>query len=344
MYLDRVVDFLKTVPNSSISTDGKELSCACPWCDMDLNNPHSHHLSILIDVDPGQTMVYHCFRSSCQESGILKTETLQRLGCTDMETILELAKHNASISKSIDGFTPKKKRKLITLNINNKENKKKAAYINVRLGTHMTIPEMKELKIQLSLYDYLRINRIKKLAYPKHVCDEIDEYAIGFISMYEDYVIFRDITREMITGRRYTIYRSTGVPDPGDVKIYCIPTEIDLTDPEPAILNIAEGPFSILGAYLHTEIGRDRRNCLFLANCGAGYLRTIKHVCKQYGFLDIVINIFSDSEISMDVYRKLYRNLKGELSIHSMVVYYNEASDDFGVPPDLIKIKTATIK
>ena len=67
MYLDRVVDFLKTVPNSSISTDGKELSCACPWCDMDLNNPHSHHLSILIDVDPGQTMAYHCFRSSCQE-------------------------------------------------------------------------------------------------------------------------------------------------------------------------------------------------------------------------------------------------------------------------------------
>lgn len=344
MYLERVVDFLKTVPNASMSTDSKELYCACPWCDFNLSSPNAHHLAIRIDVEEGETMVYHCFRASCQESGILKTSTLQRLGCTDMETILELAKHNAAISKTIDRFTPKKKRKLITLNINNRSNKMKAAYINVRLGTHMTVPELKDLKIQLSLYDYLTINHIKRLAYPKQVCDMLDDHAIGFISIYEDYVVFRDITPDLITGRRYTMYRSTGVPDPGDTKLYCIPGEVDLTDPEPAVLNIAEGPFSILGVYLNTELGRDRRNCLFLANCGGGYLRTIKQICRQYGFLDVDINIYSDSEINMGVYQKLYKQLKNEISIHSMIVYYNEKAEDFGVPVEKIKIKAATVK
>lgn len=344
MYLNRVVDFLKTLPNFSMSADGKEISCACPWCDFDLSNPHSHHMSVKIDVEPGEVMVYHCFRSSCQESGILKTSTLQRFGCTDMETILELAKHNAAISKHIDRFTPKKKRELLVLNINNSANKKKLSYINTRLGVKLKVPDLKKLKIQLSLYDYLNINHIKKLAYPRRVCDMLDDYAIGFVSMYEDYVIYRDITKDMITGRRYTIYRSTGVPDPEDTKVYCIPTEIDLIDPEPAVLNIAEGPFSILGAYLHTEIGRDRRNCIFLANCGAGYLRTIKDVCRQFGFLDIIINIFSDSEIKISHYQKLYKQLKHEVSIHAMTVYYNTRAEDFGVSADNIYISSSTIK
>ena len=64
MYLTKVVDFLKTMPNFSMSTDGKEIYCACPWCDFDLSNPRSHHMAVKIDVEPNETMVYHCFRSS----------------------------------------------------------------------------------------------------------------------------------------------------------------------------------------------------------------------------------------------------------------------------------------
>ena len=139
------------------------------------------------------------------------------------------------------------------------------------------------------------------------------------------------------------MYRSSGIPDPSDTKVYCIPTEIDLIDPEPAIINVAEGTFSILGAYLHTEIGRDRRNCLFLANCGGGYQSTIKHICKQYGFLSVEINIFSDSEVGLKTYEKLYRTLKNDIDIHHLHVYYNDKAEDFGVPIDQIHVKKCTI-
>lgn len=344
MSIDRVVAYLKSLPHAKISADGTQLSCRCPFCGDSRKDDSHTNFFIKIGVDDREPALYKCFRASCGESGILKTETLQRLGCMDMETILELANHNAKISKTIDKFSPKKKRKLITLNINNEENRKKAAYVNARLGTNMSVPDMKDLKIQLSLYDYLTINHIKKLAFSENKCDLLNRYTIGFISMYEDYIICRDITKKLVTGSRYTMYRAMGVPDPSDTKIYCIPTEIDLTTPEPAVLNIAEGTFSILGAYLHTEIGRDRRNCLFLANCGGGYLSTIKHVCKQYGFLDVEINIFSDSEVGMDVYNKLAKQLKGQINIEAFTVYYNAAAEDFGVPIDRIKIRAATIK
>lgn len=342
MKLEKVVTFLKGCENYKESADGTQCSVRCCFCGDSRKHSDGSHLNIKIDVDEGEPMMYHCFRAACGESGILKTETLQRLGCMDMGVILELANHNATISKSIDRFVPKKKRKLITLNVNNETNRKKASYVNTRLGTSLSVPEMKDLKIQLSLYDYLKINNIKRLAFPERVCDILNAYTIGFVSMYEDYIICRDITKNMVTGNRYTNYRATGIIDPADVKIYCIPTEIDIIDPEPATLNIAEGPFSILGAYLNTEIGRETRNCLFLANCGSGYLRTIRHVCKQYGFLRVNINIFSDSEIKLGYYDKLKTQLDNEIMIDSFTVYYNEKAEDFGVPVNKIRVVTST--
>ena len=86
MQLPLVTDWLKGLPRRMTSSDGKQIRVLCPWCDIGRNTSEPH-LSISLDAENKTPLMYHCFRQSCGESGILKTDTLQRLGCTDMNVI-----------------------------------------------------------------------------------------------------------------------------------------------------------------------------------------------------------------------------------------------------------------
>lgn len=354
MKLERVVGFLKSLPVHSESTDRTQIYVRCPFCGDSRKDSHSTHFSIRVDVREGEPLLYRCFQPDykCGAKGILKTDTLQKLGCTDMETILELSKYNNSISKHLDAnYVSKKAKNYQMVNLDTKFNRWKLQYINHRLGTDLTTSDLRELKIQLGLADFVRLNNIKRLAFKPKMCEILDQWCIGFMSMYSDYIIFRDFSDDRqigeynkpITGRRYTMYRTSGTPNPEDMKLYSIPTDIDLLDPEPANINIAEGTFTILGAYLNTNIGKDQRNSIFLANCGTGYKQTIDHVCHQYGLLKININIFSDSEVPLSMYTKLYNTIKDRYDICSFKVYYNEKAEDFGHAKKDIKPTMLTI-
>ena len=127
------------------------------------------------------------------------------------------------------------------------------------------------------------------------------------------------------------------------MKLYCIPGEIDILDPEPADINIAEGAFSILGAYLHTNLGRDHRNNLWLANCGSEYNNTLTHIVKQFGLLDVCLHIWSDSEIKVSKYERLVKDLRGHMNFVSVQVHYNTKAEDFGHPAKMIEIETVEL-
>lgn len=345
MRIDSVYSFLKSIPHNQ-SGDGSQLMVRCPFCGDSRKNADSKHLSIKIDVEENEPMLYKCFQPDyrCGAKGYVTTEVLQRLGCTDVQTLLDLAKHNSKVTKHGDRFRYKKHKPYVLSNVNTKLNQEKAEYINWRLGTDMTPDEMKAFKIQLSLYDFLRINNIHKLAFSENKCDMIDACTIGFVSAYSDYLICRDITKDQVMKLRYTMYRASGQPDINDTKIYIIPTDIDLLDPRSANINIAEGTFSILGAYLHCEEGKDRRNNIFAANCGTGYKKTIDHITKQYGFLKVRIHIWSDSEVPVKTYEKLYEMIKDRLDIRSFQIHYNKKGDDFGHAAKDIKVNTVTLK
>ena len=324
--------------------DGVNVSFKCPFCGDSNSDPDGHHFSLKVDVDPGEPLRYQCFRASCGVRGALKTSTLQEMGIRDMAVITELAQYNKTVSKDFDTpFVTREARDYAIVNLPVGNNLEKLKYINRRLGTAMSADQLKDFKIQLSLLDLLRINDIKKLSVSKTAARNLDVYAIGFISMFSDYMICRDVTPDMKTGMRYYTYRISGKPDPNDLRIYTIPHEIDIMDPKSAVINVAEGPFSILGAYLNTELGEERPNSVWAANCGSQYINTILRVCKQFGLLKVRINIWSDSEISIGAYKKLYNSLKGRLDIRRMTVYYNDISDDFGHPKSEIKVREATI-
>lgn len=344
MKLERVCEFLKHVPRYTESTDGTQCQVKCIFCGDSKKSDHGH-LSIKIDLHDHEPMMYRCFRADCQQKGILTTSMLQQLGCTDMQTIIELAQYNQTISKNIDKpFNDKVSKGFEMVNLDISDNLEKLKYINRRLGTDFETSDLRDFKIQLGLYEFLRVNYIKRLSYKKEYCDVLDEYTIGFLSMYSDYLICRDISNQMVTGKRYTMYRTTGKPDPTDMKLYSIPTEIDLLDPRPAVINVAEGTFSILGAYLHTNLGREEKNSIWLANCGSEFENTIIHTAKQYGLLSVRIHIWSDSEIKLGKYEKLLTILSPRLDIKSFQVHYNTKSDDFGHPSNQIKINTITLK
>lgn len=344
MRLPLVYEFLRSLPVARESGDGNQIQVKCPFCGDSKKSDDHGHLSIKIEVEPNEPLLYQCFRAECQQKGILKTSTLQMLGCTDMATLLELSAHNNGINGYIDkDFVTKQAKDYTLVNLNEPYNLEKLEYINNRLGTNLETGDLRNYKIQLGLYEFLRINSIRQRSFNKKMCDMLDENCIGFMSMYNDYLICRDCTPNMVTGRRYHMYRTSGKPNPTDTKLYCIPTEIDLLDPNPACINVAEGTFSILGAHLHTKIGRDYRNSIWAANCGGGYLNTILHLTKQYGLLDAVIHIWSDSEVRLKKYEDLYRDIKDRMNVVDFLVHYNRSAEDFGHAKRDIKVETISI-
>ena len=341
--LDLVREFLKSQKNYSESSDGIQIMCDCFECG-GYTSRSGGCLSIKIRPEPGEPMFYKCFRAACGASGMITPKILEKMGCSDVDTLMELADYNKTINiKSDTKFTAKRKREYELVNLNTRDNRDKLAYVNRRLGTNFTVMDLRDLKIQLSLYDFLNINSIRKLAYNKRYCDILDEFTIGFVSMYSDYLICRDISSDLKTGKRYTQYRTSGESDKTDMKLYCIPDEVDILSPEPADINIAEGAFSIIGAYLHTDLGRDHRNSLWLANCGSEYKNTLNHVIKQLGLLDVCLHIWSDSEIKVSKYEKLIEEMKSHVHFVSVQVHYNTKAEDFGQPANKIKVDTVEL-
>lgn len=329
-------------PNARLASDDLNMNMRCPFCNGSDTDRYS--FSIKINPEPGEPIFFQCYRASCGKKGALRADMLEEIGIMDQAVYNEVAAHNRTISPNFDRALKlgvKKDVQIINLPRGNAGAKLK--YINQRLGTRLHVEDLADFKIQLSLLDMLRLNDIKKLAVGTNRAQAIDICCIGFMSMFGDYLICRDVTPDMKTGKRYYTYHIAGKADPDAIKIYSIPREIDIMDPRSAIINVAEGPFSILGAYLNTPIGWEKPNSLWLANCGAQYENTILRVCKQFGLLKVWINIWSDSEIPVDNYHKLYRTLRKRLDIRRMTAFYNDASDDFGHTAREISIHAATI-
>lgn len=341
---DLIVNFLRSLPYAKLSSDRHQLMCRCPFCGDSRKDKTHTNFSIKLAEVSGDAFLYKCFRSECDKSGLLTTDTLQLFGCNDPQILNALATWNSKISKKYDSkFKSRKAREFQIVNVRNDYSRGKLAYVNKRLGMNWDFGDLAQFRIQLSIYDFIRGNRIKKLAYSKQYVDVLDTNCIGFISMYQDYAILRDCTRNITTGRRYHMYRTSGDINKNDTKVYAIPTEISLLEPSAADINVAEGVFSLLGAYLHTPYGRDARNVLFLANCGSEYRNTILSVCAQYGLVKINLHLWADSEVPVKKFVRIYKQISSAIKVEHCVVYYNRAADDFGHPAHEIKTEKIVI-
>lgn len=341
MKLPGVCEFLESLPGAISSTNGSQVMVPCFECDgPDSSRPH---LSIKLDVEPGEPMLFRCFRASCAlKPGVLTTEQLRRLGCRDDAVLRELVEYNATVDPGFERrFTASIAEDLALANLPRGNAEAKLNYLVDRLGIALGYDDLKDLKIQLSLLEMLRVNDIRNLATSSSMARMLDVYCVGFVSAWGDYLICRDVTPDMKTGKRYYNYRLTNksTKDGSVSKIYIIPGMVEILNPRSTEINVAEGPFSILGAKFNTGIGGTRPNSIWAANCGSEYENTIIRICKQWGFLKVRINIWSDSEIGLGKYRKLLNDLSSRLDIRSFDVYYNTLREDFGYPRNLIRVR-----
>ena len=83
-----------------LSADGRNISKKCIFCGDSTHNRDGKHLSIKIEPDDGEPVLYQCWLAKCGKTGYLKTSDLQLLGITDLDVISELSKYNRSISKN----------------------------------------------------------------------------------------------------------------------------------------------------------------------------------------------------------------------------------------------------
>lgn len=342
--IDKVIDFLLSQERSKFNMQRTNIVCRCVFCG-DPKSRTSANLSIKVGVEENEPIVYQCFRAECQEKGLLTVEVLQRhFRCNDMAVILELSKHNDKLSIKKGKYRQKRIRQIELVNLKNKQNQNKLKYINDRLGVELTTKDLKKLKIQLSLLDMLDINDITKYTFKKSYIDYINGNSIGFVSVFYEYVICRMLNKDSaIRYLNYPIYKNDNLDNDAS-KMYLIPTDIDLLSPNPTVLHLAEGPFSILGAYFNVEPYLYSDNNIYAANCGGGYFKSISTIVKRYGLTNLSVIIYSDSEIQMVKYEELYQRVKKECHIESFIVAYNKIKEDFGYSKSLIEVKYKELK
>ena len=65
---------------------------------------------------------------------------------------------------------------------------------------------------------------------------------------------------------------------------------------------------------------------------------------KQYGLLDVYLNVWSDSEIPIKKYTELMKRLEPRMNLMKMHVFYNVAAEDFGHSKRDIKLDVVTLR
>lgn len=336
---DQFKDYLLLyMPRGHMIPSGKEFSCACPFCGDSKSDRYATSFYINMDQSSDTFLNYHCFRASCGAKGIVDDEFFDLIGFRNRDCINQISLYFKSKNIKIGGKYKSKNSKTIAnvINSNNKVSDKKLHYINSRLGLNLTFEDIYDLKINLSLIELLNVNGIDIPDSKYQYYDSLSNYGISFISAYNDYVIIRDISKSNKLRKRYTNINIFNNYD-NVTKAYCIPTSIDLLDPSPTVINIAEGAFDIISVYYNFP-RKKYKNQIYLAACGSNIINVIYSYIIQYGLINCKINIFSDTDVKIEKYGQLEK-LKPYLKSFDISIYYNNypGEKDFGVPKSNIR-------
>lgn len=318
---------------AKLASGGKEIIKRCHICG-DSHNKSSRHMYIGLKSDG--LIVYNCFK--CNASGLVDGSFFRSLGCYDVN-LITLCNENNHKSAKYNELSRKRqivKRTLPILTCRDApETYKKVNYINNRLGTNFTIEDMSRLKIVLNLYDFVGANSIGTLTRDKRICDELDTLFLGFLSLDNSYLNMRRLVPE---GRvhpnidtRYVNYNIYGFHD-NSARYYFMPTQINTL--RPLVINIAEGPFDILGVYYNTN--SDKSNSIFASIGGKSYFGLIKYLIMTYGFINFTLHIYADNDVDQYEFYKI-KQLLSPMGI-TVFLHFNcyPGEKDFGVPASRI--------
>lgn len=319
------------------ASGGRWVNCRCFYCP-DSSNPKHAHMYISIPQSDTDLSVYYC--QKCKAVGLVTSQKLIEWNIFDSNIGYDLNKWNRKNSNLPQNM---KYKGSIVYKLNNyfisddKLSRYKLSYINDRLGCKLTYDDCLRLKIALNLSDIFKQNKIQYNRDPR-IIEQLDSGFIGFISIDNAFLNMRNVgtvknLHESIN-KRYVNYNLMGKYD-NACRFYTVPAKIDVADPRPVKLHVAEGPFDILSIYLN--LGRNSDRDIATAVGGSGYKGVIRHFISLLKIPNVEIHVYPDNDQPRDIILDIAEYLspfKFPFYIHRNA-YMNEK--DFGVTVSKIK-------
>ena len=173
----------------------------------------------------------------------------------------------------------------------------KLDYINNRLGTVLSIPECIDNKIVFNLNDLINENKLE-LTRDKRIVDALDSDFVGFLSYDNAFLNMRNLqihdNLHSSIDKRYVNYNVFNKYD-NTHRVYVIPNSLNLYDPKPLEVHMAEGPFDILS--IKYNLVKTSYNKIFGAILGSGYKGFIRFVLTTLKIPNIIVHIYADKDI-----------------------------------------------
>lgn len=318
---------------------GRECVIRCPFCG-DSKDFKSAHLYVGYNRHKG-TISYHCFK--CNTQGDIGLQFFRTLGIYDTTLINDVLDYNRSKGGVINAeihrgyqsrYNPMELNPIIPIK-DTEEYRRKLAYINKRIGGHLTFNDLVGYKIILNLLDFLSANGITTYSRHISIMEQLSFGFIGFLSVDSTHVTMRRIVPEdkvhTSISKRYTNYT---INEKG-TQIYCIREGINPTLPN--MIMIAEGPFDILS--LHYNFMCYVPNKIMFASCGKGVTPVLEYLVwrKRLSLLNTQLHVFIDNDITAYDLAS-YKNAASSISLPCIIhrnIYQGEK--DYGVPADRIR-------
>lgn len=332
-------------PQAKEASGGREVVIRCRFCG-DSKDPKHAHFYISVPQTQDELAFYHC--KKCPNHGIVTDELLRKIGCSDSNLLVEVMKHNSEVM-SLPKYKYLKKVDIYPLNwsvISKRQtNEMKLEYINNRIGSNFTYADLASVKIFLNLYDIIKPNNLE-LTRHEMICNSLDENFIGFISYDNSYCGMRKVTDEQLyktLNKRYINYAL--INKQNDAKnFYIIPTSVDISNPMPVRIHIAEGQFDILSIYYNLNECNKFQN-IYMACGGKSYSQALEFILSETGIINYEIHYYPDRDVSndefhYDVMQKIYL-LPTDIYIHRNIF---DGEKDYGVPMNRIRDTVKVVK
>lgn len=334
---ERLIGLLSTLdvylPNSSKT----QHVVRCPYCGDSLNPSHGH-FSIRIDKEDDSEIVYRCLK--CNASGLFSTDIMEDLGLPiDPDTMSNLRRFNRTIITKSKIYSEKVNKYVVPIDtVDNYVNRSKLEYLNHRLGVNFTYDEVRNQKIIIDFYEFLRVNDIRYIPglNQNHV-DLLQQKYVGFLSKNNNFITFRNITSQ---GKRYLKFKI----NPNNLNpdnFYNVPKATDLMYNHDIDINIAEGTFDILSVKYNVNQDFDNDQYYF-AVCGYGYPSILRYLIYAGLNTGLNVHIYSDKDKPDREYiSQIINNPRVRPWINSLTVHRNfyHGEKDFGVPKERIDEK-----
>lgn len=334
--------YLASLPNVEEAAD-YWLYTRCVLCGDSKKNPNKKRLYICCDpTDPTEGVGYICF--NCNATGILTRDMLDEItGGNSGDWSQTLRQINKQVSINSGSAKTNKFKNDRVMKVTFPPLKvadyqmKKYRYLVNRIGCIIQPDMFENLKIVWSLRDFLSENGLTfndKCKIPPMV---LEENFIGFCSVKNEYILFRNINpcEKKFRWYKYNIFQFTH-----DLSSqYTIRNSINpVTDCDVHIV-VAEGVFDAISILYNIYDGVQGDN-IFTATSNGAFENAIKHYITS-GMIgsNVYVDCYVDNDSIYD-YSKLRSRIEFYIGGPQHVrVFHNTKQKDFGFPKSEIEIE-----